>query len=114
MNFNDDIDIEGVEVNSIVNRYLPNNKMQVVKGTWDLCSEAQNIDAWLFVYPRSPDLLTKYFDRYQNSFSIQRVIWIGPNVDWEFFKVAFNREGLHQQESVSLTAFETMVVFEVQ
>ena len=108
-----DIDIEGVEVNSSVNRYLPSHQIRIVKGTWDLCREAQQIEAWMFVYPRSPDLLKHYFDQYGRSSCLQKVIWIGPIVDWESFKAAFDHVDKQHRKSVSLSAFENMMVFEV-
>src|ERR1700761_2213430 len=113
MNSCPDIDIEGVEVNSSVNKYLPSQQIRVVKGTWDLCHEAQQVEAWIFVYPRSPELLKSYLDLYGISSSLQRVIWIGPIVDWESFKPSFDQADIQQLELISLSSFEIMVVFEV-
>ncbi|KAE8355364.1 hypothetical protein BDV28DRAFT_146155, partial [Aspergillus coremiiformis] len=51
------LSIEGVEVNPSVNRYIPEQDMHVVSGTWDLLhARVPDAAAWMFVYPRDPKL----------------------------------------------------------
>ncbi|KAF2424421.1 hypothetical protein EJ08DRAFT_575340, partial [Tothia fuscella] len=72
--------IEGVEVSAHVNRYLPADRMNVVAGTWDLCSRAVEATALLFVYPREGALIERYLSIPKLKAKI--VLWIGPCNDW--------------------------------
>ncbi|KAF2091797.1 hypothetical protein K490DRAFT_31788 [Saccharata proteae CBS 121410] len=80
--------IEGVEVNSNVNTYLPEESTYTVGGTWDLCDRAAAAKAWIFVYPRTPKLVTQYVETY-GSAAVQVIVWLGPRVDWADFEACF-------------------------
>ncbi|KAI5245590.1 hypothetical protein E4T43_03227 [Aureobasidium subglaciale] len=70
----DSYDLCGVEVAPNVNRYLPEQNMFFVGGTWDLCSQAAKAHVWMFTYPREPKLILRYLDI---------IIWLGPRMDWQ-------------------------------
>ncbi|OKL55485.1 hypothetical protein UA08_09221 [Talaromyces atroroseus] len=82
--------IEGVEVlqstssaSSFATRYLPEQCCETVKGTWEVSSRAEHAAAILFVYPRSPELVRRYMQKFAHPSSrLQAVIWLGPNCDW--------------------------------
>ena len=74
--------IEGVEVSDSINKYLPVDRMNIVRGTWDVCGRAAHVSSWLFVYPRSPDLVRKYLERFGQSPDLEVILWIGPRDDW--------------------------------
>lgn len=86
--------VTGVEVNSTVNKYMPEESVHVVTGTRDLCRVAAAAYAWLFVYPREPKLVAQYLQLYSDT-TVQLVVWLGPRADWEdheplFRSSAFN------------------------
>jgi hypothetical protein len=79
--------IEGVEVvssaSSSATKYLPEECSDTVKGTWELSSRAEHAAAFLFVYPRSPELVRRYMQKFAlPSSRLNVVIWLGPNCDW--------------------------------
>ena len=75
------IAVQGVEVNSTVNRYITEENMHVVNGGWGLYSAAEGAAAWMFVYPRDPKLISKYIDTLDNEIT-EEIVWLGPKVDW--------------------------------
>ena len=117
-----------------VNKYLRPDFLYVVKGTWEFYPNADEAAVWLFVYPRDPRLLEKYLDSIdssdERSGSVEvegaekgphRVIWAGPRVDWEDYKVCFERRaGLVKQLSIlmgpeaGLVEWEMIAVFAVE
>lgn len=88
-----DITIEGVEVeqssHGLLNRYLPEQYHGAVRSTRDLTPRVDDDDVrgLIFVYPRQPDLVSRYIQRLRS----QRrnvdavVIWLGPQADWTEF-----------------------------
>ena len=74
------VNLRGVEISKNVNRYLPENSMEVVKGTWDFCPLARTSSAWVFVYPRDIRLITKYAQAFDQG-GTKCIIWIGPVAD---------------------------------
>lgn len=103
--------VEGVEVNSTVNRYIAEENMHVVGGNWGLCSQAAHALAWMFVYPRDPNLITKYIQTYGDD--AEMLIWIGPRVDWVDYESCFRQSifaDLLFPEDVGLTPYERVVV----
>ncbi|KAL2824132.1 hypothetical protein BDW59DRAFT_147881 [Aspergillus cavernicola] len=106
------VSIQGVEVNSSVNLYLAEQSMNVVGGTWDLYSRAGQARAWMFVYPRDPRLVRRYFERYGNG--VQAVLWLGPRADWEDYEGCFRGEfgelEFCESVDVGLAEFEMLVV----
>ncbi|KAJ6151788.1 hypothetical protein N7470_006916 [Penicillium chermesinum] len=80
--------VEGVEVNSSVNRFVPEEAMHVVGGAWGLCPRAKDAAAWMFVYPRDPRLVAKYLDQYGDG-AVEVVLWLGPAYDWADYEVCF-------------------------
>ncbi|KAE8386859.1 hypothetical protein BDV23DRAFT_186854 [Aspergillus alliaceus] len=76
------LQIEGVEVSSSINRYIPEQDMHVVTGTWDLLHErAPDATAWMFVYPRDPRLVERYIEMYGMG-KVEVILWLGPRADW--------------------------------
>lgn len=95
--------IEGVEVqqsgpslaanpSTSANRYLPEPNYSTVKGTWDLSARASEASVLMFVYPRSPALVSQYcraFGSKQPDTQLHTVLWLGPKCDWAEFKDCF-------------------------
>ncbi|KAL6713352.1 60S ribosomal protein L16A [Lecanora helva] len=70
-----DIDLQAVEVAANVNKYLPEERVQVVSGTWALASSAKDAVTWMFVYPRNITLVSKYLREFGYG-AIKSIIWI--------------------------------------
>lgn len=85
---NEHVSVEGVEVDSTINRYIAEEDMNIVGGGWGLCSNAQQASAWMFVYPRDPKLITKYIDIYGDQ-AVEFIVWLGPKADWPVFEPCF-------------------------
>lgn len=77
----DSLNLIGLEVSSEVNRYLPEQNFISVNGTWDLYPGASKASVLLFVYPREPRLLARYIEQFGH-LSCEKVVWIGPTLDW--------------------------------
>jgi hypothetical protein len=104
-----ELEIKGVEVRASTNTYLDEESFYSVRGTWDLCPAAQDASIWMFVYPRSPDLIKRYVERYGASLTLRAILWLGPKVDWETFEVCFAAACMEIEATVSLSPYETMV-----
>ncbi|KAL4917798.1 hypothetical protein BDW62DRAFT_201354 [Aspergillus aurantiobrunneus] len=110
-----DFSIEGVEVNSSVNFYIPEQDINVVSGTWDLASRASQAKAWMFVYPREPKLISKYIETYgdRDLPGIGIILWLGPRVDWADYEGCF-RDSVFSQlsfpEDIGLAPYEMLAV----
>ncbi|UPL01577.1 hypothetical protein LCI18_012511 [Fusarium solani-melongenae] len=106
--------VEGVEVQQLsgkppVNRYLPEQAIYTVRGTWDVVSRLQDPDvtALMFVYPRQPALVTEYMKAIaEKNLSIQTIIWLGPMADWDVFEPCFVANNDHQTELEKLQGAE--------
>lgn len=92
-----DLIVEGVEVDSVTNKYLPRSSLFTVKGTWDICPRASAARVWVFVYPRDPQLIEDYLRRFGMGV-VDLVIWLGPRADWALFKNAITCPGFEQPE----------------
>lgn len=104
--------VEGVEVNSSVNKYLPEESTFVVGGTWDLCPRAEDIPIWVFVYPRVPALVKRYFEIFGQA-RLQLAIFLGPRADWADFQDSFIVPGFTSVEIVEdcgLVPYEVLAV----
>ncbi|KAE8155361.1 hypothetical protein BDV25DRAFT_1021 [Aspergillus avenaceus] len=104
--------VEGVEVNSTVNRYLSERDLNVVGGTWDLHPRVASATAWMFVYPREPTLVRKYLDTYSDG-AIATVVWLGPRADWPDYEPCFRHStftDLELPEDVGLAPYEMVAV----
>jgi hypothetical protein len=103
-----------VEVPKAVNIYLPEEEVHRVIGTWRVCHIAAQASIWMFVYPRTPDLVRSYINGIQHAMKLEVVAWIGPVVDWEDFRSCFQVHSLadisHGTKIVPLTDSEIMVV----
>lgn len=110
---NANITVQGVEVDSSVNRYIAEEDMHVVGGGWGLCPEAERAAAWMFVYPRDPKLITKYFDSHLGC-GVEMILWLGPRVDWADYEDRFRQSSFSEltflPEECGLTPYETVVV----
>lgn len=80
---NPHVRVEGVEAESSINEYIPEQNMHTVAGTWDLCSAAEEAEAWLFVYPKETKLVRKYLREYGNKEVLKTIVWLGPRSDWQ-------------------------------
>lgn len=106
--------IEGVEVTPKINKYLRSEHVNVVGGTWDLCSKASEASALLFVYPREPKLVTRYL---QLSGRVPCILWMGPRVDWPDYRPVFEESDfsyLHEVADSGLAHYEMLVVAKQQ
>ncbi|GAB7346406.1 hypothetical protein MBLNU457_5105t1 [Dothideomycetes sp. NU457] len=105
------IDIVGVEVSLSVNKYLPEQNILVVNGTWALHVEAQTAAAWMFVYPREPKLVETYIDTCASD-APRTIVWLGPKNDWPDYAPVFDRsQFIHVQlEDCGIASYEAMVV----
>jgi hypothetical protein len=108
------MEIQGVEVQASVNKYLDELNFYAVRGSWDVCSIAQDAKVWLFVYPRNPDLIKAYIEKYRSSQVLKAILWIGPTVDWETFQVCFVAAWLEIEDPIPLGPYETMVRIKVK
>ncbi|KAJ5266712.1 hypothetical protein N7478_009520 [Penicillium angulare] len=107
----EDVSVHGVEVSSSVNRYIAEEDMHVVPGTWGLYSFAQHATAWMFVYPRDPKLISRYMDTYGDN-AVELIIWLGPRVDWPDYEPCFRQSSFSELSfpDLGLTPFEVAVV----
>ncbi|KAL2833537.1 hypothetical protein BJY01DRAFT_93112 [Aspergillus pseudoustus] len=108
------VHIEGVEVNSSVNLYIEEQNINVVTGTWDLCSRAAQARAWMFVYPREPKLVGKYIETFGDG-DIDQILWLGPKMDWADYEGCFEQTGfgnrrVYDGDSIGGAEFEMVVV----
>lgn len=109
---NANITVQGVEVDSTINRYIAEEDMHVVGGGWGLHPGAEQAAAWMFVYPRDPKLLTKYLDNFGDG-SVETIVWLGPKVDWVDYEGRFQQSSFSKLtvlEECGLTPYETAVV----
>lgn len=108
---NEGVSVEGVEVDSTINRYIAEEDTNVVGGGWGLCSNAQQASAWMFVYPRDPKLITKYIDTYGDQ-RVELIVWLGPRADWPVFEPCFRQSSFSELSflDVGITPYEAAVV----
>ncbi|PLB46219.1 hypothetical protein P170DRAFT_439873 [Aspergillus steynii IBT 23096] len=107
-----DVLIEGVEVNSTVNRYILEPDMNVVHGTWDLHPRVREAAAWMFVYPREPKLVSKYLETFSAD-EVEIIVWLGPRADWVDYEPCFRASmfsDVQVYEDVGVAGFEMLVV----
>jgi len=76
--------IECVELETLreIDKYIAEKAMHYVSGMQSLCERAGHADAWLFVYPRDPALVSRYIERFGNG-SVGKIFWLGPRQDWD-------------------------------
>jgi len=106
------IDIVGVEVSPSVNKYLPEQNILVVNGTWALHVKAQTAAAWMFVYPREPRLVATYIETCASD-APKTIIWLGPRNDWPDYAPVFERGQFHHLElldNCGVAGYEVMVI----
>ncbi|KAJ5141235.1 hypothetical protein N7476_009022 [Penicillium atrosanguineum] len=108
---NENVSVEGVEVNSTVNRYIAEEAMNIVGGGWGLCSDAQMASAWMFVYPRDPKLITKYMNTYGDQ-AVESIVWLGPKADWPVFEPCFRQSSFSELSflDAGIAPYETAVI----
>ncbi|PYH89578.1 hypothetical protein BO71DRAFT_336368 [Aspergillus ellipticus CBS 707.79] len=107
-----DVPVKGIEVASSINRYIAEEDMDVVGGTWDLHSSAPQAGAWMFVYPREPKLVAKYIATY-GSEAVEAILWLGPRADWADYEPCFRSSpfsDLSLPDEVGLMPFEMLAV----
>lgn len=101
--------LEVVEVRG-VNKYMPEEMLHIVQGTWQICERARMCDVLLFVYPREPGLVKKYLDSLSVTSKVQTLIWIGPTVDWFDFERIFSGSKFLPQKQINLSPFELLAI----
>ena len=104
--------IHAVEISQEVNKYLSDERMQIVNGSWELSRTAKDAHAWLFVYPREVQLVKDYFRTYGDK-QVGIVIWIGPMADVPDYQ-SLSVGGQWHEVSISqsgLSDFEAMLVW---
>ncbi|KAK3935435.1 hypothetical protein QBC46DRAFT_271756 [Diplogelasinospora grovesii] len=82
-----------------VNRFLPQDNVIVVPGSWALPDDellGNDTEALLFVYPRQPSLVKAYL----NSQNVKVVVWIGPKCDLDAFVPTLLDWGELDQEGI--------------
>jgi len=108
------IRVEAVEVQSAVMKYLSTDAVHRVQGTWDISDQAQNAHVLLFVYPREPQLVKKYLERFQNN--VQLVLWFGPMADWAEHNAVLHDVATFSNptvlEDMGLATYELAVILE--
>ncbi|THX57611.1 hypothetical protein D6D06_03616 [Aureobasidium pullulans] len=111
----DSHDVCGVEVSPNVNKYLPEENMFFVGGTWDLCTQAGRSKVWMFTYPRDPKLIVRYLDIYDHA-GLSKLIWLGPKMDWQDYEGVFASSrfsNLTILEDCGMASYEMVVVAEL-
>ena len=107
------IDLRAVEVSTAVNKYLPENMVETVNGTWDLCTSAHDAGSWVFVYPREAGLIQKYAQAFGQG-NIKQVIWIGPLADLPEIQNTYLPSATWKREIIKdcgLSNYEIMVLW---
>ncbi|KAF7556457.1 hypothetical protein G7Z17_g1469 [Cylindrodendrum hubeiense] len=121
--------VEGVEVHQLgsrapANKYLPEQAINTVRGTWELSSRLQDPDVsgLLFTYPRQPALVARYIQSVlETKLSINVVVWLGPLADWDEIEPSFRASSKNGDEfkldkikkgaDAGLGEYEMMAVF---
>ncbi|KAJ4983645.1 hypothetical protein SVAN01_10856 [Stagonosporopsis vannaccii] len=104
--------VVGVEVAPSPNTFLPATHHRLVHGTRFLEPLAAEAGTWLFVYPRRVGLVNEYMANYSHN-SVHRIIWIGPQADWDDYKGCFTTDwDVHTQsaDEVGGKAWEMIAV----
>jgi hypothetical protein len=112
----DSYDLCGVEVSPDVNKYLPEQNMFFVGGTWDFCPQASKSHVWMFTYPREPKLITQYLELHDHA-NLSKIIWLGPKMDWQDYEGVFSSSRFSRLtvlEDCGAAAYEMVVVAEPQ
>ncbi|KAM7197262.1 hypothetical protein V8F33_005690 [Rhypophila sp. PSN 637] len=85
----------GIEVKNTkdVNRYLPQQNVLTVPGTWALPGEeiTYRVEGLLFIYPRQAGLIRTYLEKCT---ALRVVVWIGPRCDVDEFIAPLESWGL--------------------
>lgn len=81
----------GVEVEPSPNIYLPAQNHRIVHGTRFLEPLAAEAFVWLFIYPRRAGLINEYMAIY-GSEGVQKIVWVGPQADWDDYKDCFSTD----------------------
>lgn len=105
------INLRTVEVTKDVNKYMPEDLMRAVNGSWGLCHLAKEAAAWMFVYPRDVGLIKKYAQAFGQG-SASTIIWIGPVADLQEVEGCLGP--LWKQEVLKdcgLSEYESMVLW---
>jgi hypothetical protein len=126
------VSIEGVEVyqagTAPVNRYLPEQAINTVRGTWHVSPRVGDDDVCtvFFVYPRLPALVSEYAELISagTSSRCDTIVWLGPRADWADFEPCFRADGpgagkfgvarILEGGDAGLVEYEIMVVLKVQ
>lgn len=106
------VNVVGVEVQPSVNRYLPSTCHRAVTGTYSIDPLAAEAGAWLFVYPRSVQLVQAYISSHGKG-AMDVIMWIGPAADWADYMVCFGNNWALQvlsADELGGRAWETVAV----
>jgi len=109
--------IRGVEASPSINKYLEPEDLAIVGTTSTLYVIADIAAAWMFVYPRSTNLVSRYLRLFDHE-RLQSVVWIGPRNDWPEYEEIIettlfgHSEGGHVEEihDAGVAAYEMVVL----
>lgn len=107
-----EVSVEGVEVESSINRYIAEERMHVVNGGWGVFPGAQHAAAWMFVYPRDPKLISRYIHMYGDQ-TVEMILWLGPRADWADYEPFFSQSSFFDLSfpvDVGLAPYEFLVI----
>ena len=107
------LSIKAIEVSHTINKYMLENDLCTLLGTWSVCPLAADAQVWLFVYPREVNLLRRYTQSY-GSQTVELIIWIGPRADFADYAKAMCLSGwiLTVFKDCGLSKYELMATWE--
>lgn len=102
--------LQAVEVSQDVNIYLPEEKVWAVDWTGGLCDAAGDAVTWIFIYPRSMNLLRKYLSTFGDG-KVQTILIIIPRLDYLDLDAVFSRGSWQKEviEDSGLAEYEMLV-----
>ncbi|KAF2652812.1 hypothetical protein K491DRAFT_695238 [Lophiostoma macrostomum CBS 122681] len=101
------LSLVGVEVQPSSNRHLPASHHQSVPGSRSLHPLAAEATTWLFVYPKRVGLLEEYLCEF-GGLGVVRIIWAGPQADWDDYKTCFERPDSAMRWNISVKSADTV------
>ncbi|KAK3311815.1 hypothetical protein B0H66DRAFT_251309 [Apodospora peruviana] len=90
----------GVEVAEGVSRFLAEENMILVPGTWAVAGQAEEAAGLMFVYPRQAELVSSYLEK--GGAKLEVVVWIGPRCDEDDFTSVLREWGVEHEIMPSL------------
>ena len=106
------LNLKAVEVSTKINKYLPDQSLHIVSGTWALDPSAKDAGTWVFTYPKNFDLVNRYAQAFEWGVT-SRIIWIGPSTDLHDLEATSLAPEWEQiiVTDFNLCAYETMIIW---